>query len=252
MNGEKPLANCSVLVTRPQHQAATFQQLLEEKGAEVSLFPTLEIIPLPLLIEQQCSLLATADILIFTSPNAVSFSQALLASCTLTTCSIAAIGKKTASSLAKINIPTDLLPHAPFNSEALLNHAKLHAITHKKIFIIKGEGGRNLLAKELSIRGANVTELAVYRRKCPTPTRQRLHKLSQKKIDIITLTSSESAYNLFMLLNGQHWLPNTPLLVGSSRIQKELIQQGINNPLFVANNPSDKTMLQTLLEWNNK
>jgi len=247
----KPLANCSVLVTRPQHQAIDFQQLLEKKGAKVYLFPTLEIIPLPT-TAQQCSLFVAADMLIFTSTNAVIFSQPLLSSTTLATCSIAAIGKKTALSLAKFNIPTDLLPHTPFNSEALLKHPKLQTIAHKKILIIKGKGGRNLLATELSNRGANVTKLAVYRRECPTPTQQSLHKLNQKKIDIITLTSGESAYNLFKLLKGQNWLPNTPLLVGSSRIQKELVKQGIHNPLFVANNPSDKKMLQTLLEWNNK
>jgi uroporphyrinogen-III synthase len=252
LKDEKPLTGCSVLVTRPQHQAAAFQQLLKEQGAEVYLFPTLDIIPLPLLTAQQRSFLTAADILIFTSPNAVSFSKTLLTSCDFVTSSIAAIGKKTALSLAKINIMTNILPLPPFNSEALLKHPKLQTITNKTITIVKGKGGLNVLAKELTSRGANVIELAVYRRKCPTPTQQRLHELSQKKIDIITLTSSESAYNLFTLLNGQNWLPNTPLLVGSSRIQKELIKQGIHNSLFVANNPSDKKMLQTLLEWNNK
>lgn len=252
MKDSQPLANCSVLVTRPQHQAIVFQRLLEAKGAEVCLFPTLDIIPLS--ITPQNALLNAADILIFTSPNAVTFAQTILSSCKLAveTCAIAAIGKKTAASLANINISTNLLPHPPFNSEALLKHPKLQSISDKTIIIIKGEGGRALLAKQLTDRGANVRELAVYRRKCPIITQERLNILSQKKIDIITITSSESAYNLLRLLDGQGWLPNTPLLVGSPRIQQALIKQGISNPLYVASNPSDEMMLQTLLEWNKR
>jgi uroporphyrinogen-III synthase len=249
---KKPLANRSIMVTRPQHQATFFQQILEEKGANVILFPTLVITPLPITLTS--SPIGVADILIFTSPNAVNFSHALLTSplIPLKTCSIAAIGKKTATTLNKMNIPIDLLPQHPYNSESLLKHSSLQSIINKIIIIIKGEGGRNLLSEKLRKRGAKVIELAVYKRKCPIPTQHCLNQLKQKKIDMITLTSSESAYNLFTLLNKQDWLPHTPLLVGSPRIQQALHTQGINNPFFVASNPSDETMLQTLLEWNNR
>lgn len=240
------------MVTRPQHQATPFQQMLEEKGAEVCLFPTLDIVPLT--PNNSTSLLKTADILIFTSPNAVIFARPWLASLPLTNCSIAAIGKKTAASLIAIDLIPTIIPQAPFNSESLLKHPQLQkkTIHQQNIIIIKGEGGRNLLADQLRNRGANIHELAVYQRKCPTLTPQRLNKLQQKKIDIITLTSSETAYNLLTLLDGQDWLTRTPLLVGSPRIQTALLTRGIHNPLIVANNPSDETMLQTLLEWSSK
>lgn len=240
------------MVTRPQHQATPFQQMLEEKGAEVCPFPTLEIIPLT----PSVLALPTADILIFTSPNAVTFALPLLSSSSIINSHslIGAIGKKTAASLKVNNLTPTLLPQAPFNSETLLKHPDLQTtpVRHKNILIIKGQGGRGLLANQLRNRKAYVNELAVYQRKCPAPTPQRLNKLQQKKIDIITLTSSETAYNLLTLLDGQDWLTRTPLLVGSPRIQTALLTRGIHNPLIVANNPSDETMLQTLLEWSSK
>ena len=248
MKVKKPLQNCSILVTRPKHQAAAFQKMLEMAGATVSLFPTLDITPLP--IEKQLLDNQTFDIFIFTSPNAVNFSLAFLKQSNIDfkSISIGAIGKKTAETLKENGINTDLLPKHTFNSEALLELPALQLITHKKILIIKGEGGRSLLSQQLQKRGAKTIELNGYRRSCPSPTLQTLHQLNAQKIDIITLTSAETSLNLFDLLGEEEWMGNTILLAGSPRIRDSLIKRGIRNTIWVAKNPSDKNMLQILLK----
>lgn len=242
-----PLQSSSILVTRPKHQAATFQKMLETAGASVTLFPTLDIIPLPL--EKQLFQHQAFDILIFTSPNAVNFSLPFLkqSSIDLATTSIGAIGKKTATTLEEKGISVDLLPAHTFNSETFLELPSLQYITRKNILLIKGEGGRSHLSEQLQKRGANVNVLNSYRRACPSPTQQSLNKLKIKKIDIITFTSVEAATNLFNLLCKQEWLKRTILLVGSTRIRDALIKCGINNTIWIANNPSDEAMFQTLL-----
>lgn len=251
----QPLHNVSVLVTRPEHQAEPFCHRLKQAGAKVFVFPVIEIITRAIKPEKK-DLPDHQDILLFTSSNAVTFSLQWLKSfikpdSQTLPCSIGAIGKKTALALNNHQINVDIQPLNNFNSESLLTLPSMKAVTDKKVLIIKGEGGRTLLGDTLSERGATVRYLNVYKRQCPTPNNEILTRLRQERIDIITLTSTEGCINLFATLQHQNisWLTKATLLLGSSRIQKNIAHENINNPYWLADNPADNEMYASLLEW---
>ena len=60
-----------------------------------------------------------------------------------------------------------LIASEPYNSEALLAAASLRQVAGKRILILRGQEGRNLLGDELARRGAQVDYCEVYRRALP-------------------------------------------------------------------------------------
>jgi uroporphyrinogen III methyltransferase / synthase len=77
--------------------------------------------------------------------------------------SLFAIGSKTAETLNELGYSEVMVPEQ-FNSESLLAHPALQAVAAKDILLVKGEGGRTLIAETLTARGARVVPLEVYRR----------------------------------------------------------------------------------------
>ncbi|HIQ07362.1 MAG TPA: uroporphyrinogen-III synthase [Thiotrichaceae bacterium] len=241
----------NILVTRPTHQANTISLQLDALGATVYRFPTLHITalnPPPFDTPNQQALF------IFTSTNAVIYGLSYLKKFRLIPKQpqFLAIGEKTKQALISHGFHVYLTTPPPFNSEALLKLAMLstNKLKHKTVFIIKGENGRNLLHETLTIRGATVRSLSVYQRRITTPSIQQIIKIQHINIDIIMLTSVESAQNLITLLGPKKiaWLYKAQLLLGSTRIADEVKKLGFTNPYWIANNPSDKTMLTTLTQ----
>lgn len=246
----KPLLGCSILVTRPQHQAEPFCQTLEHAGATVFRFPTIEIKAASPNKQTLDALthLNLQNILLFTSSNAVHFSLSWLkpfisspinsASTSITSSykkpklpfKIAAIGKKTALALEQQQLHVDIFPEDTFNSESLLALPEMQSVANKNILIIKGSGGRTILHDSLQRRGANVQKANVYYRQRPIPDIQMLSTLKSQKIDIITLTSAESSENLFAMLKNElpTWSEST-LLLGSKRIHQTIYNSASYN-----------------------
>ncbi|MEE9351309.1 MAG: uroporphyrinogen-III synthase [Thiotrichaceae bacterium] len=274
----KPLLGCSILVTRPQHQAESFCQMLEHAGATVFRFPTIEV-KATTPNEQSLDALMhlnQQDILLFTSSNAVHFClpwlKPFISTCSVSTPSkkpklpfkIAAIGKKTAQALEQQHLHVDIFPEDVFNSERLLALPEMQTVANKSILIIKGRGGRSILHDGLQRRGANIKKANVYCRQRPTPDIEVLNALKSQKIDIITLTSAESGKNLFAMLKNElpAWSSASTLLLGSKRIHQAIYSSASYNsgsyddkktkathPFWIAKNPSDDAMFTALLEW---
>ena len=101
-------------------------------------------------------------------------------------------------------------------SEALLALASLQRLSHQRILLVAGEGGRTLLAESLAERGAKVTRVAVYRRTYYplAPTLQT--RLSSGNYRALIVTSSELLEHLAKWCN-QAAL-NQPLIVSSRRL----------------------------------
>ena len=250
----KTLKNKTILVTRPKHQAEPFCQMLEQAGAKVVRFPAIEIIPIPF-DNKKCKPADQQDIIIFTSRNAVQYSQDWILESLLEsplTCKTAAIGKKTAQLLEEYDLSVDIQPTHDYNSESLLALPALQSVNvyNKNLLIIKGKGGRTLLADTLETRGANIQTVSVYRRGLPTPEDPMLLTLHSEKVDIIALTSVESSDNLFKILKRHHvsWLSDATLLLGSSRIQGAIKKKGMKNLCLIAENPTDDKMYAALLK----
>lgn len=245
MCAQKSLNGMRVLVTRPAPKGQILCGQLRAHGGRPIYFPTIEIFPpndLPL-FEKQISELQQYDWIIFTSPQAVYQIKSLPSEPT----KIAAIGAGTALALREAKLPVHLYPQEEFNSEALLDFSELQNVKDKKIAIIKGEGGRELLSETLTARGAMVTEINSYRRALPVVNvDEYLDLLRRNAVDVIICTSNDGLQNLKILLEAS-WsnLQKIPMLVISERMQTRATELGFEK-ILLAKNPSFEAILEVL------
>lgn len=240
-----------ILVTRPKHQAESLCSLIEEQGWNALRFPTLEIIALEnKAIKQQLKAINQYQWLIFVSTNAVNFAVAEndgKIDC-FKEVAIAAIGKATAKILQAIGLTVELLPKAGFNTEGLLATTEMNDVKGKACLIIRGQGGREVLADSLRERGAKVDYLEVYCRKRPDSTSLDLTDALQKgKLGAITITSGESLMNLLAMIDEalHDKLLAVPLIVISHRI-KVLAEQQKFRQIVVSKNPGNTAIVEAL------
>lgn len=247
---------CNVLVTRPKHQAETLCKRVEQQGYNPIRFPTLEIVTIDnKLIKQQFKLLKQYKWLIFISANAVNF--AIKANHGKTDSfkgnSIAAIGRATVKALHSAGLCVTLLPKTQFNSYGLLDTDEMKNITQQFCLIVRGQGGREILASSLRERGAKVDYLEVYGRKKPSYTGGvTVDFLQLQKIDVITMTSGEGLKNMLSMID-QKLHANLfliPIVVISNRI-KQLAEQAGFKRIMVTENPSNTAIINTILSFQN-
>src|SRR5690606_18073827 len=138
----------------------------------------------------------------------------------------AAIGPVTAAELANFGVTNVLMPQDRFDSEALLSLPELQDMAGKRCMIVRGVGGRELIANTLTQRGAEVTFAECNQRFNRQNDAGQLQALWQNKaLDAIVVTSSEAMRHLLALasddLKGpQHasWLRNIAICVNHARI----------------------------------
>jgi uroporphyrinogen-III synthase len=245
-----PLAELTVLVTRPAAQAAALCEQMQRQGAVAIAFPAVEIAPVTA---------ATAsghDLIIFASVNAVAHGAHLIEKGPTTR--IAAIGKATAAALKEASLPADIVPETGFNSEALLAHPDLTLPEGAKVLIVRGSSGRELMQETFTARGLLVETRDVYRRVRPSieaATRDALETRWQNEgIDVVTATSIETLHNLIDMLSerGRALLRETTLLVASRRIADAAQAAGLNGLPIVANGADDASMIGALAQWRTR
>jgi uroporphyrinogen-III synthase len=245
-----PLAELTVLVTRPAPQATALCEEITRLGANAISFPAVEIAAV------SAGVASGHDLIVFVSVNAVAHGVHLIEKSP--TARVAAIGKATAAALAQTSLPADIVPEAGFNSEALLAHPDLTLASDARVLIVRGSGGRELLRETFAARGMVVETLDVYRRICPTiddATRNALEeRWASEGIDVVTATSIETLHNLIGMLSdrGRALLRETTLLVASRRIAEAAQAAGLNGTLLVANAPDDASMIGTLARWRTR
>ncbi|MFO7592613.1 MAG: uroporphyrinogen-III synthase [Pseudomonadota bacterium] len=254
MPNRNSLSGIGVLVTRPAHQADPLCDRITEAGGQPVRFPLLKILdnsnspP----VRQQLQRLADYQIAIFVSPNAVQFGLAAIARLggLPEGLKLAAVGRGTARRLQKqLGRAPDLVPEEQFTSEGLLALPGLHGVAGKRILILRGNGGRELLAKTLRERGAEVDYAEVYRRE--TPEADAADPGWLDKTDIITLTSSEALENLVSLAEPEQCarLLGKPLVVVSERTETLARELGFHSSVLVAYQASDEAILETIIAW---
>jgi len=237
-----------IVVTRPAHQAHTLIALIENAGGQALTLPLLRIetIHTPRWPEAQT---APFDWIIFTSVNAVESAFASSHAAKLRTAKhYAAIGRATADALAAQGIAVACLPATGFNSEALLAEAPFQTIIGQSVLLIKGEGGRTVLAHTLRERGAMLSVFEVYRRLPPDAVHveQWCEWLAQG-VDAITLTSGE-AYEHLVAMTPASLGPRlfaVPLAVVSERLAAQARATGFAQ-IAVAAQPGDAALIEAL------
>ena len=198
-NLQLPLNGKTILVTRASGQSTEFKKLLNASGASVIEMPALEIAPPSSweALDNAIANLSDFHWLILTSVNCVDyFFERLITRGkdirALSNIKIAVVGEKTARSLKKRCLQADFIP-PNFIADSLIEHFP-EELTDKQILFPRVEsGGREVLVKALSARGAQVLEVAAYQSCCPqdVPPSAEL-ALQSGAVDVITFASSKT------------------------------------------------------------
>ena len=166
----------TAVLTRPRGDSERLAEVLQAEGVQTVILPLMTI-ESTLAAEQAIApQLTPHSLVVFISANAVRHGLPLLkpALASQPPSAVIAIGSKTQDTLEAAGI-TALMP-ARADSEGLLAMPELSAQPMPDVLIVKGEGGRELLATELRQRGAQVIEWSCYRRCWPevdiAPVRQ--------------------------------------------------------------------------------
>lgn len=256
MSQSASLASCQIVILRPPDRAAALCDLIRAHGGDPVTLPVLEIVPLT--IEHQQILtwqqqLAACDFLIVTSVNAVmcappTFLAALQAGKDI---AVVSMGSATTAALIAKEIPVFFTAPAGSTSETLLTHSFLQeSIFNKKVGLLVGEEGRQVLAQTLIQRGATLYAFKVYRSQCATlaiaplfAQWQRSHKriywvaTSERTLDCLWALSSSPDHI---------WLQQCPLIVMSERIVHRALEYGFKH-ISVAGSLEPQAILRTLL-----
>ena len=248
----KPLQNLGIAITRPIDQAKKLAALITEAGATPILFPLIEITPLSDYSQFDAVIanIADYDWAIFISSNAVQNGMPRLIKQTAkigipSNLQFAAIGPVTASELQSFGVKEVLIPNVRFDSESLLALPEMTNVAGKKILVVRGVGGRDVLADTLRARGAQVTFAECYQRINPQTNCNLLANLySENKLQGIVITSSEAMRHLLDLAGDSEWLKNITLFVNHARIAELPLQMGLK--VSVAHAPGDEAMLKTI------
>ena len=209
MTPVKPVAPGAVIITRPAAQAAGLAAAVAALGRTPVLLPLLEISPLPDQRPLQAVLAGLADyaLVAFVSPNAIDAAFAHIAAWP-SGVALAVLGEGSRAALALHGV-TDANARiaspgleAGSDSESLLRALDLSTLAGKRVLIVRGESGRELMADGFAAAGAVVTTVAAYRRQVPAMCAElaaALHALLATPNDWI-VTSSEALRGLAALV----------------------------------------------------
>ncbi|AKG24576.1 uroporphyrinogen-III synthase [Calothrix sp. 336/3] len=202
-----PLSGKTILVTRAAGQSSSFTQMLTAVGAEVIEMPTLEIGEPSSweLLDRAIATLTEFHWLILTSTNAVEYFTARLKQqgkniTDLSTVKIAVVGEKTANCLQKYHLKADFIP-PNYVADSLVENFPETLLGKKILFPRVESGGREVLVKEFSAKGADVVEVPAYQSCCPKtiPASAEL-ALKSQQINVITFASSKTVQFFCQLL----------------------------------------------------
>ena len=202
-----PLTDRTVLVTRAAEQPSKFTALLHSQGATVIEMPALVITPPSSWqeLDRAIANLTKFQWLILTSANGVNYFFDRLSTLgydarALGKIKIAVVGRKTALVLKERQLNADFIP-PNYVADSLIANFPEDLAGQKLLFPRVETGGRDVLVKELSDRGAEVVEVPAYQSKCPDKIDpQAWQALKQKQIDIVTFASSKTVRNFYQLL----------------------------------------------------
>jgi len=249
----RALDGMTVVVTRPAAQSGRFIELARASGATCIAYPTLQIEPLALSPQTLARLRGRNwDWAIFTSANAVAACFAGLAP--PLALNHAAIGRATARALEQAGVTVAARPDSA-TSEGMLELPAFADLAGSGVLLVKGSGGRELLAAALRARGADVLELEVYRRFAITPDtaaatalHAALAQADGSAVVVVTVTSAEILHSLLERVASTDAvnLRRCPLIVPGARVAAEAVHQGWTGPVVQSSTAEDEAMVDAL------
>ncbi len=244
------LQGVGVLVTRPRAQATELITAIENAGGSVVCFPVIDIVPRDRsAVQADAAGTPDADIVIFVSRNAVEYGLQYARNAT-----IGAVGPSTAAAIQAAGHNVDICPRDGYDSESLLKEAALNDVSGKQILIVRGDGGRELLAETLVARGASVHYLNVYERQLPAADPDVIAAIEagwrNGDINVVTVMSVQTLNNLLALLPDAcvAQLENTPLVTPAARVIKVALDRHPAARTVLASGPGAEQMVRAIIE----
>lgn len=241
------LVGVGVLVTRPAAQALELVEAISAAGGTPFSYPVIEIESRSGGdVAADAAGLNGPDITVFVSRNAVEHGIAFAAG------KLAAVGPATALAIEQAGHSVDIRPQDGFDSEHLLATPELADVSGLTIRIIRGNAGRELLARTLRERGATVDYLSVYDRRKPEPSAQLQADVERAwrsgDVDVAVVMSVESLHNLADILPGwcRERLPDTPLVTPAARVLKEAQDLYPGCPAYLAAGPQSSDIVDAI------
>jgi uroporphyrinogen-III synthase len=171
-----PSTSPAVVITRPRRQAEPLAAAVAALGRRPVILPLLEIGPAP---DQEGLARVLADLhryalVAFVSPNAVDAAFACI-NAWPDGVDIAVVGEGSRAALARHGVIEGAgnarihSPHDPAcsDSEHLIEALDLAAIAGRRVLVVRGDGGREVLPDALRAAGCAVETVAAYRRAVP-------------------------------------------------------------------------------------
>lgn len=201
-----------MLVTRSVGQSAEFRRRLEAEGASVVEMPALEITGPDdwTSLDRAIAQLTSFHWLVLTSANGVEFllerlQHQGLDPAALSPIKIAVVGRKTARVLASHGLTPEFVP-PEFVADSLVDHfpngSDLSGL--RILFPRVQSGGREVLVKELTGKGADVVEVPAYQSRCPQAIAPEAEAaLREGRVDVVAFASSKTVRCFYELVQGK-------------------------------------------------
>ena len=252
-----PLGGRHILVTRPAGQAENLIAGIEQLGGRATHIPFLAINPVvdaaPL--TKIANHLTDYQACIFISANAVQLAWPILTRQHPwpPTLVAATVGPGTANVLRERGVSCVVLPETRYDSEGLLALPVFAAewCQGRAFALIRGEGGRDLIAKTLRERGAQVDEASAYERALHPDALTAVQQLMRQDLPAaMVVTSSESLQRVMMVMSEDlaHALRHVPIIAPHERIAQVARSLGFEQVMVSAG--GDAGILRFLQTYN--
>jgi len=199
------------LLTRPMEQSLELRQMLSHLDLDVVVQPAFDFISADARSAQPEDFAALEsadprDLLIFTSPRAVSFGLEQIPANIPARTRVAAIGPATAQCLADAGVRVGIRAQGGYTSEDLLAEIDREVrATGSRVFILLAPGGRMELATGLRERGCDVHLVHVYESRPAQLDRAALARLESADRVLSVWTSGNTMKALSHRLSPAAW-----------------------------------------------
>lgn len=202
----RPLFGRRVLVPRAEGQQRTLALELERRGAQPVCIPLLEFLgPAdPRRLEAALARASRCDWLVFTSANAVRFSEAHLKGAPARSRPhVACIGSATAAAAVRAGLAPCVVPERALPGE-LLRAMEAHApLRDASVLLPRAALADDDLPGALEAAGAKVEAVEAYRTGQPERAARDLAQALREGLDAVTLTSPSTTDHLFACLEAE-------------------------------------------------
>lgn len=237
-----------VLITRPQEKGRVLAQKLTKLGISASHQALFSYQALADQSEIKQSLaLSPNPIVIFVSVPAVNYAHLSWPLQHWQYHSVIAVGTATKKALQQYGLDQVVCP-IEHNSEGVLALPELTEVNGRQIIIIRGNGGRELIAETLIRRGAKVNYLESYQRIWLSLPRDIPQQWQAKQINCMVITSNALLERIIEVLAplDEFWQKSCLYVVASERIAAKAKALGLHR-VINARGADDQAITGTLL-----